>query len=608
MKLLRTSLFGLAIGLLLFGCAPTENAPKGLTLSAADILGNPDYQAISYGGYREKTRDAVPTVEQLKEDMKILAAMNVKLLRTYNTQQFAQAAKFLEAIKQLKAEDADFEMYVMLGAWIDCENAWTDNPNHHAESLENNTAEIAEAVELVNKYPDIVKIIAVGNEAMVHWAANYFVYPNVILKWVNHLKDLREKGEIPAGTWITSSDNYESWGGKDKSYHTEDLEALIEAVDYISLHTYPFHDSHYNPAFWGTPDDEAGNDKVGQMDAAMLRAKEYAISQYDAVVDYLKEIGIEKLIHIGETGWASVSGSFYGTEGSRAADEYKEKRYYEHMRDWTNIAGMSCFYFEAFDEQWKDPGSALGSENHFGLITLQGEAKYALWDMVDAGAFAGLTRDGQTITKTYGGDEAALLEEVMAPPLASEIGGVELTTTNEGREAGEPVAEQAYVVFHSEMTPDESNDQTYPSANLRINAWEGTCSIVQTNEGILEIKPGTGDWWGCGLEMTSEVGEDLSAFAAGTLHFDMKGSDMFPFTMGYQSGTWSGGNQTNNFLRVGKEEAYQIKLEWTSYSIPVADINQGANWKDITAPLFFRGDVKGEGQEIYLRNIYYTQN
>ena len=54
------------------------------------------------------------------------------------------------------------------------------------------------------------------------------------------------------------------------------------------------------------------------------------------------------------------------------------------MRDWTNKDSISCFYFEAFDENWKDAGNPGGSENHFGLINLQGQAKYAIWDLVDA--------------------------------------------------------------------------------------------------------------------------------------------------------------------------------------------------------------------------------
>ena len=70
---------------------------------AADIFGNPDYQAFSYGGYLEKTRDIAPTHEQITEDLKILAAMGVKILRTYNTSQFPQAALLLNAIKELKA-------------------------------------------------------------------------------------------------------------------------------------------------------------------------------------------------------------------------------------------------------------------------------------------------------------------------------------------------------------------------------------------------------------------------------------------------------------------------------------------------------------------------
>ena len=62
--------------------------------------------------------------------MKILAAMGVKILRDYNVQ-LQHAPNLLQAIKQLKDEDANFEMYVMLGAWIDCQYAWTETePNH----------------------------------------------------------------------------------------------------------------------------------------------------------------------------------------------------------------------------------------------------------------------------------------------------------------------------------------------------------------------------------------------------------------------------------------------------------------------------------------------
>ncbi len=148
---------------------------------AKDILGNPEYLAISYGGYRQNSRDVQPTLAQLKEDMKILSAMGIKVLRTYNVE-LPHASNVVAAIDELKKEDPSFEMYVMLGAWIDCKGAFTDNPDHNEEDVEANAAEIQRAVELANRYPDIIKIIAVGNEAMVKWAASYFVQPGVILK------------------------------------------------------------------------------------------------------------------------------------------------------------------------------------------------------------------------------------------------------------------------------------------------------------------------------------------------------------------------------------------------------------------------------------------
>ena len=148
----------------------------------------------------------------------------------------------------------------------------------------------------------------------------------------------------------------------------------------------------------------------------MLRAKQFVIEQYHGVLSYMHSLGVHKPLHIGETGWATTSSGDYGAHGSRAADEYKSGLYYQHMREWTNEHNIACFYFEAFDECWKDQNDEAGSENHFGLINLQGEAKYGLWDLVDQGLFDGLTRDGQTIRKTSNGDKKTLLAEVLVPP------------------------------------------------------------------------------------------------------------------------------------------------------------------------------------------------
>ena len=383
-------------------------------ITAEKILGNINYQSICYGGYRDKTRDIEPTVAQITEDLKILSAMNIKVLRTYNVHH-TEASNLLKAISELKKEKPGFEMYVMLGAWIDAKNSWTANPPIRNEDSERNPVEIAEAVKLANEYPDIVKIISVGNEAMVKWAWSYYVEPGIILKWVNHLQDLKKQGKLSKDVWITSSDNFASWGGGGKEYHVEDLTKLIKAVDYISMHTYPMHDTHYNPSFWGILENENKLSEQEKINVAMIRARDYAIAQYTGVSNYMKSLGVQKPIHLGETGWASAASELYGTAGSKATDEYKSALYYKLMKAWADKEKISFFYFEAFDEQWKDGKNALGSENHFGLINLQGQAKYALWKLVDKGVFTGLTRNGKPITKTYNGNIETLWLDVQTP-------------------------------------------------------------------------------------------------------------------------------------------------------------------------------------------------
>ena len=68
------------------------------------LLGNNNYKAMSYSGDRavNRTDENSPSVAFIKEDMKLLSAMGVKLIRTYNSNEFPQAVNLLEAIRELK--------------------------------------------------------------------------------------------------------------------------------------------------------------------------------------------------------------------------------------------------------------------------------------------------------------------------------------------------------------------------------------------------------------------------------------------------------------------------------------------------------------------------
>ena len=399
---------------LLASCS--QSGDLSMNKSAKEFIGNPDYPAISYGGYREKSREQQPTINEIKEDLLIMHAQGFRVFRTDDLHHpFAENT--LKAIREIKQADSDFEMYVMLGAWIQCKDAFTENPIHEEEDFEGNKFEITEAVRLAQEYPDIVKIIAVGNEAMVHWAWSYHVPPKFVLKWVKYLQELKANGDLNDDLWVTSSDNFASWGGGSDDYHNDDLDELIRSVDFVSMHTYAFHDTHYNPSFWNLDAVPENLDKQDTIKQAMKRAVDYELNQFDSVKKYVHEIDPSKEVHIGETGWSSVASDLYGYGGTEAADEYKLGLYYQMISDICYSMSLTCFYFSAFNEPWKDSTNENGSENHFGLFTVEGKAKYPLWEQVDNGVFNNLTRGGNPIEKTYNGNFEALLKDSNIPPI-----------------------------------------------------------------------------------------------------------------------------------------------------------------------------------------------
>ena len=406
--------FFIITSFLLVSCS--ESGDLSMNKSAKEFIGNPEYPAISYGGYRGKSRQEQPSINEIKEDLYIMHAQGFRVFRTYDLHHpFAENT--LKAIKEIKQTDPSFEMYVMLGAWIQCKDAFTEKPINHEEDYEGNKFEITEAVRLAQEYPDIVKIIAVGNEAMVHWAWSYHVPPKFVLKWVKHLQDLKLNGVLNNDLWITSSDNFASWGGGSAEYHNEDLNELIRSVDFVSMHTYAFHDTHYNPSFWNLTTTPENLNKQNIIMDAMQRAVDYELDQFESVQSYIRNIDPSKEVHIGETGWSSVASDLYGYSGSEAADEYKLGLYYQMITDVCFVKSISCFYFSAFDEPWKDSNNENGSENHFGLFTVDGKAKYPLWEKVDSGVFNDLSRGGNSIVKTYNGDLEALLKTSNIPPI-----------------------------------------------------------------------------------------------------------------------------------------------------------------------------------------------
>ena len=76
--------------------------------------------------------------------------------------------------------------------------------------------------------------------------------------------------------------------------------------------------------------------KAEQIESAMLRARDYAIAQFNSTTKFINSIDLGKPIHIGETGWANHSNGFYGPLGSKATDEYKQGIYLSRLYITTN--------------------------------------------------------------------------------------------------------------------------------------------------------------------------------------------------------------------------------------------------------------------------------
>ncbi|MEZ9527324.1 glycoside hydrolase family 17 protein, partial [Enterovibrio norvegicus] len=389
--------------------------------SGQPVLGTAALPAISYGAFRTNVRsnENAPSVAEVKEDLKIMHATGIRMLRTYNTQDFVDTERLLQAIDELQQEDPSFEMNVMLGVWISALNAFSNVEIDSSQEHANNQLEMDKAVEFAQTYPNIIKVIAVGNEAMVEWASSYRVEPGIILSRVNELQAMKADGTISDDIWITSSENWAVWSINNGYYqaHEADIKALIQAVDYVSVHVYPFHDTFHDGDFWPVPESEQSLTRQEQADKAMERAFNKALTQIDAVKDSVMAIDSTKQIHIGETGWSTESNTGFGAGGTGASDEYKQKKYYDAMSQWAIDYGASVFFFQAFDEPWKGGAENTGDpEKHFGLIDIDGNAKYAIWDLVDAGAFEGITRGGNAIVKSNGGVEQNVIDAIHAIP------------------------------------------------------------------------------------------------------------------------------------------------------------------------------------------------
>ncbi|MDR9414851.1 MAG: glycosyl hydrolase family 17 protein [Gracilimonas sp.] len=302
-------------------------------------IGVPVGRAICYSGFRDGQHPGgeYPDYDQVKEDLMILEG-HWKYLRLYNCDQHAKTV--LEVIRK---EGLDFQ--VMLGAYIEAEmnnfNCPWNGGVYSKSELENNTIlnqkKIQTLIRYANNYDDVIFSLSVGNEACVDWTDHY-VHEDSVLKYVQQVK---ESAKQP----VTFCENYVPWLFK--------LEKLVEAVDFISIHTYPV---------W----------EYMHIDDAI----DYTKDNYNAVAQKYPDTPVV----ITEAGWATQSNG-NGINPESVNEDY-QKVYFDHLMEWTDQEKIMTFFFEAFDETWKGSPEPLEPEKHWGLFHIDRTPKLAVKSLI----------------------------------------------------------------------------------------------------------------------------------------------------------------------------------------------------------------------------------
>jgi hypothetical protein len=159
---------------------------------------------------------------------------------------------------------------------------------------------------------------------------------------------------------------------------------------------------------------------------------------------------------------------------------------------------------------------------------------------------------------------------------------------------------------HNQFT-DSDSDASATSAALKLTPWEGTTAIELLPGGEIRVETRAGDWWGASIELDADVGENLSKFSQGHMHFEIRGSSDVNFSLGFQTGNFLRGDQINNFARFGPGTDYLIGDEWQSVSLSMAEIDGGTDMSDVTNIVAFLSQTKAPEKVISLRNVYFSQ-
>jgi len=324
--------------------AISVSAHTAWDLSQIELIAYPYPQAIQgigYSPYRDcqyPGGDNLPSSQDISDDLFRLSHTTTAI-RTYATTGANSQVAYL-------ANQVSLPMYA--GAWID----------YPTTTLAQDDAEIQALINQACTYSNIKGVI-VGNEYYLRHRSNDAI--SYLLQRINEVKKgiSSQCGKVVPVTTAEIDDLLFNWEGDPPvsiSGVQPAYQSILDAVDYVMIHTYPF---------WSG--------------MSIDNAAEYTIDRYLAARNRIEQEypGQGKWVIIGETGWPSAGGS----NGLAVPNQFNQRKYMLEFLPLAQQANVNFFYFDAFDELWKIEEPGLVGE-HWGYSYTDRAAKYSFYGVL----------------------------------------------------------------------------------------------------------------------------------------------------------------------------------------------------------------------------------
>ena len=476
-------------------------------------------KAVAYSPYRTAANvdglaaEVIPKAN-IKQDLDLLVAAGFGLIRVFDSSDKV-AKQTLEVIR-----DNNLDIKMQLGLFMQSgDEVFNQN-------------EIARGVALANAFPDIVLGVSVGNETMVSWSFNK-IDPKVMR---GYLKRVRDQITQP----VTTDDNYAFWRDTDAT--------ITDVVDYAALHTYPELDTVFVPEpglfDWRLKEVPEAQRAAAMMDAAIGEAR----FQYNLARNHLDRLGRADIpIVIGETGWNAVD---VGALKFRA-HPVNQKMYLDRLQAWAaegraGAGPKAVFYFEAFDEPWKQ------GDDKWGLFNVARKARYAVKDFFPPAMWV--------------------------PGDASEPATASLTDASalhwKAPNVNPAVTADRYVIFADTVGASDVRETGLQFDPFVKTFWQTVADAAPGDAPSgLEIDPRPEVWgWGMLYQSRAGVTTNLSNFANGRLNFSIKTTYPGAIEVAVLSDTEEKGAVEAYVQLAPGDYGHCNTGAWCQVSIPVADI------------------------------------